>query len=154
MNEFELIEKKGKSLQRVFLIVLLLQVLFFLFVMLVGIPVGPVEKEALVPIQAATVLYTLGMIPLSLKLFQVKCTKIEELIPLQQRLERYGSLYMIRLAAIGSIPVMNELLFLFSGNKSELMMALIGGLALAFCMTSAERIKIELKLIDDDSAES
>ena len=154
MNEFELIEKKGKSLQRVFLIVLLLQVLFFLFVVLVGVPVGPLEKESLVPIQAATVLYTLGMIPLSLKLFQIKCTKIEEHISLQQRLERYSSLYMIRLAAIGSIPVMNESLFLFSHNKSELMMALIGGLALAFCMTSAERIKMELKLIEDDSAES
>lgn len=154
MNKIEPIEKKGKSLRRIFLLVLLLQIAFFLFVVFVGIPVGPVEKEMLVPIQAGIVLYTLAMIPLSLKLFQLRCAKIDELIPLPERLQRYSSLYLLRLAAISSIPVINECLFLFSGNKSELTMALIGGLALAFCMTSADQIKIELKLIKDDAAES
>lgn len=154
MDEFEPIEKKGKSLRRIFLLVSLMQILFFLFVVFVGIPVGPVEEETLVPIQAAVVLYTLAMIPLSLKLFQLRCAKIDESTPLSQRLERYSSLYLWRLAAISSIPVLNECLFLFSGNKSELTMALIGALALAFCMTSTQQIKIELKLIKDDAAES
>lgn len=154
MNEVERIEKTGKNLQGIFMIVLLVQVAYFLFVVLVGIPVEPIDKDLLVPIQAATVLYTLGMIPLSLKLFQVKCSKIDPSLPLQQRLDRYSSLYIFRLLAISSIPEINETLFLFSGNKSELMMALIGGLALAFCMTSAERIKIELNLLGDESAES
>lgn len=154
MNEVERMEKTGKNLQGIFMIVLLVQVAYFLFVVLVGIPVGLIDKDLLVPIQAATVLYTLGMIPLSLKLFQVKCSKIDPSLPLPQRLDRYSSLYLFRLLAIGSIPVMNETLFLFSGNKSELMMALIGGLALAFCMTSAERIKVELNLVGDESTES
>ncbi|HEY5571125.1 MAG TPA: hypothetical protein VIK42_06605 [Bacteroidales bacterium] len=154
MNEVERIEKKGKNLQGIFMIALLVQVAYFLFVVVVGIPVGPIEKDLLVPLQAATVLYTLGIIPLSLKLFQVMCAKIDPSLPLKQRLERYSSLYIFRLLAIGSIPVMNESLFLFSGNKSELMMALIGGLALAFCMTSAQRIKIELNIMGDESAES
>ena len=154
MNELEPIEKKGKSLRRIFWLVLLMQVVLFLFVVFVGISVSPVDKEILVPIQGAVVLYTLAMIPLSLKLFQLRCAKIDESTPLFQRLERYSSLYLWRLAAISSIPVINECLFLFSGNKSELTMALIGALALAFCMTSAEQIKIELKLIQDDAAES
>jgi len=154
MNELEPIEKKAKSLRRIFWLVLLMQVVLFLFVVFVGISVSPVDKEILVPIQGAVVLYTLAMIPLSLKLFQLRCAKIDESTPLFQRLERYSSLYLWRLAAISSIPVINECLFLFSGNKSELTMALIGALALAFCMTSAEQIKIELKLIQDDAAES
>jgi ABC-type antimicrobial peptide transport system permease subunit len=154
MNELESIEKKANTLRRIFWMVLLMQVVVFLFVVFVGVPIGAVAKETLVPIQGATVLYTLAMIPLSLKLFQLRSAKIDASMPLNQRLERYSSLYLWRLAAISSIPLLNECLYLFSDNKSELTMALIGALALAFCMTSAQQIKIELKLIQDDAAES
>ncbi len=154
MKDIEMIEEKAKNLQGFFMVELIIQVAFFLFIVFVGIPIKTIETDILVPIQAAVVLYSLGMIPVSLKLFHVRCSKIDPSIPLQERLERYRSLYLFRLLAIGSIPVINELLFLFTKSKSELMMALIGGLALVFCMTSASRINKELNLSEDESTES
>lgn len=139
------IRKKVRALRLEYLLFILFHVLFFLFIVLTSFSPESLSAETLISVRTVTILYSLAMIPLSLKYFAVLVKKIPSGLPSLKKITWYTRWYHLRLIAISTVIIVNECLYLFTHSKSELIMAAIGAVAFLLCIPNIRHIEKELE---------
>lgn len=111
---------------------------------------GTEQPPAAVTFTSIYIIYLIVSIPLSLKLFNNQVKKLAENQNSEEKIKKYTSYSMIRLAVIGSSLLIGILFFYLFNSKSMIFCAGIAAIALVFCKPSEMKMASELETYDDE----
>lgn len=100
-------------------------------------------------LQTATVLLTLCLIPVSLKMFGMALEKRVRPLPLPESLRSYLRWSEIRLAMLAVVVMIGLTVYYSTLSSIGGLCALVGLLATLFCLPGEERLRSELNLNDE-----
>lgn len=100
-------------------------------------------------LQTATVLLTLCLIPVSLKMFGMALEKRVRPLPLPEALRSYLRWSEIRLAMLAVVVMIGLTVYHSTLSSIGGLCALVGLLATLFCLPGEERLRSELNLNDE-----
>lgn len=100
-------------------------------------------------LQTATVLLTLCLIPVSLKMFGMALEKRVRPLPLPEALRSYLRWSEIRLAMLAVVVMIGLTVYHSTLSSIGGLCALVGLLATFFCLPGEERLRSELNLDDE-----
>ncbi len=100
-------------------------------------------------LQTATVLLTLCLIPVSLKMFGMALEKRVRPLPLPEALRSYLRWSEIRLAMLAVVVMIGLTVYHSTLSSIGGLCALVGLLATLFCLPGEERLRSELNLDDE-----
>lgn len=100
-------------------------------------------------LQTATVLLTLCLIPVSLKMFGMALEKRVRPLPLPESLRSYLRWSEIRLAMLAVVVMIGLTVYHSTLSSIGGLCALVGLLATLFCLPGEERLRSELNLNDE-----
>ena len=151
ISDKEILKKIG-CLRLEYILLMIFHVIVFGFVLYTSFRPEPLTEGTLISVRTVVILYTLAVIPVSLKYFAVLVKKIPASLPPGEKLKWYGRWMRLRLFAISTVLWINEGLYLFTRHESELLMTGIGAIALLFCVVNTKQLRQNLEtLIQEDN---
>lgn len=117
-------------------------------VITVGVYAGDAATEY--ALETFSILITIALVPLSLKLFSVKMEKKIQQVQLQKALVLYQKWSTIRLMILALVTYLNILIYYLTLNNIGGLCALIALTASVFCLPSERRVGEELQLNDNN----
>lgn len=100
-----------------------------------------------VTISSIYIIFLIASVPLSLKLFNIKVKKLSQTeISPEEKLKKYFSFSMVRLAVIGLGLLLGIVLFYLLNSRSMIFCAAIAAIALVFCKPTEVKMANELDL--------
>lgn len=116
------------------------------------ITVGVYAGDAVMEYALGTfsILMTIALVPLSLKLFSVIMEKKIQHVQLQKALVLYKKWSIIRLMILALVTYLNLLIYYLTLNNIGGLCALIALTASVFCLPSERRVSEELQLNDNN----
>lgn len=112
-----------------------------------GLLAGNAQMEYI--LQSVSILLTIGLIPLALRMFNLNLVKRIKELPLQQALKSYQTWSLMRLALLFVPAIMALSFYYLTMNTTNLFCACMALIATLFCVPSENRIKNELDLPDN-----
>lgn len=129
--------------------------LFFLLVTLYEIgfmPEGALAGDARTDfvLQTAGILLTVGMIPVSLRLFSWNLTKRVRELSLPEALKSYRRWNEVRLSLLFVAAILNLSFYYLTMNTTGLFCGLMALLATLFCLPTRDRLLRELDIVKNE----
>lgn len=112
-----------------------------------GIYTGDAQIEYIV--QSVCILLTIGLIPLSLRLFSFNLVKCVKALPLMDALKSYRRWSEVRLCLLAVPAIIGVSFYYLTMNTTGVFCAGMALIASLFCVPSENRLKNELDLPDE-----
>ncbi len=110
-----------------------------------GVYAGDANMEYL--LETASILITIALVPLSLKIFSVKMEKVIKVTALENALKLYQRWSTVRLMIIAFVTFLNILIYYMTLNNIGALCGLIGVTASVFCLPGEKRLREELDIV-------
>lgn len=111
-----------------------------------GLFAGDAQMEYIM--QVTSILLTICLIPLSLRLFNLSLTRYVSLLPLPEALKSYRRWSEIRIALLLVLALIDLSAYYWTMNTTGLLCAGMTVIASLFCIPSKQRLLNELQLSD------
>lgn len=111
-----------------------------------GLFAGDAQMEYIM--QVTSILLTICLIPLSLRLFNLSLTRYVSLLPLPEALKSYRRWSEIRIALLLVLALIDLSAYYWTMNTTGLLCAGMTVIAFLFCIPSKQRLLNELQLSD------
>lgn len=111
-----------------------------------GLFAGDAQMEYIM--QVTSILLTICLIPLSLRLFNLSLTRYVSLLPLPETLKSYRRWSEIRIALLLVLALIDLSAYYWTMNTTGLLCAGMTVIASLFCIPSKQRLLNELQLSD------
>lgn len=153
-NDLRFMEKELKRLIRIlkaeyalmWVLTVLLAALYECDILPQGLFAGDAQMEYIM--QVTSILLTICLIPLSLRLFNLSLTRYVSLLPLPEALKSYRRWSEIRIALLLVLALIDLSAYYWTMNTTGLLCAGMTVIASLFCIPSKQRLLNELQLSD------
>ena len=153
-NDLRFMKKELKRLIRIlkaeyalmWVLTVLLAALYECDILPQGLFAGDAQMEYIM--QVTSILLTICLIPLSLRLFNLSLTRYVSLLPLPEALKSYRRWSEIRIALLLVLALIDLSAYYWTMNTTGLLCAGMTVIASLFCIPSKQRLLNELQLSD------